>query len=212
LQAKIPLLKENVIIQPKGDLIMNPVIETICNRRSVRSFSTRKIGEKEIDQIIRCGNFAPSGAASRMWRFVVVESDEFRGKLAELAKPRHDKWLSSMPEEARNKITAIRVSTGAPESDPVYYGAPVIIFVIGWGRTCDLDTPMVCQNMMLAARSMEIGSCWVYAGQLVLDDQEVRTKLELKDNEKVFGPILFGYPSKCFPEAGELKDPYVIKC
>jgi nitroreductase len=190
---------------------MNSVIETIYNRRSVRSYSDKPLSREEIDEIISCGNAAPSGAANRMWRFVVVESDDFRRKLTALAKPRYEKTLSTMPEVLRNKITTIRLSTGASVEDSVYYGAPVIVYVIGWGHTSDLDTPMVCQNMMLAARSMGIGSCWVYAGQVVLGDQEVRNALDLKEGEKVFGPIIFGYPLNDFPKKPEFKAAEVLR-
>lgn len=190
---------------------MNTVIETIYNRRSVRSYTERKLTESELTEIISCGNAAPSGAANRNWRFVVVESENFRKKLAELAEQRQVKWVASMPEEAREKLESIKASTGASLLDSVYYGAPVIVFVIGWGQTCDFDTPMVCQNMMIAARSMEIGSCWVYAGQLVLDDKEVRSIFKLKEGEKVFGPIILGYPLKEFPKNPEIKKADILR-
>jgi nitroreductase len=199
----IPLIKK--------EKKMNSVMETICNRRSVRAYSDKKLSKEDVDWIIRCGNAAPSGAANRMWRFVVIESDEFRRKLVDLAKPRNEKMLSTMAEPLKRKIESIRLSSGASIEDPVYYGAPLIVYVIGWGQTGGFDTPMVCQNMMLAARSMGIGSCWVYAGQVVLDDQEVRLALQLKEGEKVYGPLVFGYPSKGFPDAPELKAAEVIR-
>lgn len=88
----------------------------------------------------------------------------------------------------------MRKEIDAVVSDPIYYDAPAIIFVIGSGMTRDFDTSMVCENIMLAARSLDIGSCWVYFGQLALDDQEVRNALELREGENVYGPILLGYP------------------
>jgi len=78
------------------------------------------------------------------------------------------------------------------------------------GLTGDLDTPMVCGNMMAAARSLGIGSCWVYFGQLPLDDPGVQKMLEIKEGEKVFGPILLGYPQKNFP-APPQKKPAIVK-
>jgi len=186
---------------------MNPTIETILNRRSIRKYSDKLIDEADLNEILQCGNSAPSGAANRNWRFVIVQSNEFRKKLAALARPRYEKWLSTMPES----FQAMRAQRDKVTPDPVYYDAPLIVFIIGWGKTCELDTPMVCQNMMLAAASKQIGSCWVYIGQLVLDDPEVRSALKLKEGEKVFGPIVFGYPSEPFPAAPDLKLPEVIR-
>ena len=68
---------------------------------------------------------------------------------------------------------------------------------------------MVCQNIMLAAYSFGIGSCWVGFGQMALEDDEVKEALEIKENERVFGPILLGYPKGGFPEAPKKKAPVV---
>jgi len=75
--------------------------------------------------------------------------------------------------------------------------------------TAPLDCPMACQNIMLSARSLGIGSCWVHIGQLPLDDASVREALGMQEDEKVFGPILLGYPKDGFPEAPQRNAPQV---
>ena len=115
-----------------------------------------------------------------------------------------------MEKNASEALKEMRKERDTEMGDPVYYEAPVIIFVIGSPSiTTDMDSPMVCQNMMLAARSFGIGSCWVYFGQLVLDDPEVQKALELKQDEKVYGPILFGYPKDGFPKSPDKKAPII---
>jgi nitroreductase len=84
-------------------------------------------------------------------------------------------------------------------ADPIYYSAPDVVFVIGKGMTADFDCAMVCENLMVAAQSHGIGSCWVYFGQLVMDDPDVRLRLEMQGGEKVYGPILLGYPQEGLP-------------
>ena len=64
--------------------------------------------------------------------------------------------------------------------DPVYYSAPVIVFVIGHGRYADHSCPLACENMMLAAHSLGLGSCWVGFGAMVTEDAEVRSILALQ--------------------------------
>ncbi len=184
---------------------MNSTVETIQNRRSVRFYDSKEISKNDLQTIIEAGHSAPSGGNVRSWRFVVVENGSFKEKLKTLALPRYKKWMEGAPEmfvEMRKEIDSVA-------SDPVYYDAAAIVFVIGSGMTCDLDSPMVCQNIMLAARSLDIGSCWVYFGQLPLDDLEVRDALEMKEGEKVFGPILLGYPSNGFPEAAPKNLPVI---
>ena len=185
---------------------MNKVIENIKKRRSVRAYEAKPIPKDILMQIIDAGNSAPSGANTQGWRFVVIEDEAFRKKIATLALPRYKKWLENAPAQLKE----MRKEVDAKTSDPVYYCAPVVVFVIGSGMSTDLDCPMVCQNIMLAARSFDIGSCWVFFGQLALDDSETKKALEIKDNERVFGPILLGYPKGGFPDSPP-KKPAVIK-
>jgi nitroreductase len=184
---------------------MNQVIENIQKRRSVRFYEPKPIPKEILTDIINAGNLAPSGCNAQGWRFVVAENEAFRNKLAGLAILRYKKWMENAPQQLKDMRKEIDTQAG----DPVYYLAPAIIFVIGSGMTADYDSPMVCENIMLAARSLGIGSCWVYFGQLVLDDPEVRKALELKAEEKVYGPILLGYPKGDFPETPEKKPPVI---
>ena len=184
---------------------MNNVIENIMNRRSVRLYDSRPIPQDVLQTIIDAGNAAPTAANAQSWRFVVVRDKAFKDKLMSLAIPRYKKWI----EKAPKKLSDMRKEIDASTNDPVYYNAPVIVFVIGSGMTSDFDTPMVCENMMLAARSFGIGSCWVYIGQLPLDDEEIRKELKMQEGEKVYGPILFGYPEKDFPQSPQKKEPKI---
>lgn len=186
---------------------MNQVIETLMNRRSVRFYEPRPIDRKILETIIAAGNAAPSGANAQRWRFVVVEDPAFRRKLVTLAIPRYKIWMGQAPKE----LAEMRKEIDAVAEDPIYYGASAVVFVIGSGMTRDLDSPMVCENMMIAARSLGIGSCWVFFGQLPLPDPEVRAALEIRTDEKVYGPVLLGYPKDgVFPD-GPAKKPPVVK-
>lgn len=182
---------------------MNQIIETIMKRRSVRLYESRPIPKDILQILINAGNMAPTGGNAQNWRFVVVEDRSFKEKLLSLGIPRYKKWMDKAPKA----LADMRKEIDAAVSDPIYYDAPAIIFVIGSGMTGDLDTPMVCENIMIAARSLNIGSCWVYFGQLALDDQEVRNALAMREGEKVYGPILLGYPKEGdFPASPPKKD------
>ncbi|MBU0951734.1 MAG: nitroreductase [Elusimicrobia bacterium] len=185
---------------------MNPIIDNIKRRRSVREYESKPIPKDILEEIIDAGNYAPTGAGAQGWRFVVVESESFRKKMVEAGLPAYKQWLSKMPE-AFQQIRAQRDMS----PDPIYYFAPAIVFVIGPGEGVggDYDCPMVCENIMLAARSFGIGSCWVFIGQFALKDEEVKKALEIKHGEKVYGPILLGYPKGDFPQANPKKPPVI---
>ena len=185
---------------------MNQVMDNIFSRRSVRAYLDKPIPKVTLDEIIKSGNAAPSGMNAQDWRFVVITDEKTRQKLAKLAVPRLEKWLEKNGSEAFKER---REKIAAETPDAIYYSAPAVVFVIGKGNMASFDCPMVCENMMLAARSFGLGSCWVLFGSLVIDDKEVRKLLELKDEEKVFGPILLGYPKDGFPPPPDKKEPVV---
>lgn len=176
---------------------MNETITSILNRRSVRFYSSEPVSKETINTLLQCGNAAPSGANNQKWRFVVVQSTEFREKLKNSAIPKYNNWIKNAPEQMK----AMRAELDKKVMDPVFYDAPLIIYVIGSGQTSDVDCAMVCENMMVCARSLGIGSCWVFFGQLALNDPEIKKEMELNEGDKVYGPIIFGYPSNGFPDA-----------
>ena len=57
-------------------LHMNEVIQNILNRRSWRSYEEKQIKEEELEQIIRCGLWAPSAMNQQSWHFTVVQDKE----------------------------------------------------------------------------------------------------------------------------------------
>jgi nitroreductase len=172
---------------------MNAVIDTIKKRRSVRAYDSKPVPRDIINTIIEAGNEAPSAMNSQPWRFVVVEDKTAKKKLLGAALPQAKKVTELVKDVDPERYESIR-KRYAELPDPVYYSAPTIVFVIGKGRYAAHSCPLACENMMLAARSLGLGSCWVGFGAMVLDDPEVRTLLDLADDESIFGPILLGYP------------------
>lgn len=172
---------------------MNTVIEAIKKRRSVRAYNARPISRDILNAVIEAGNEAPSAMNSQPWRFVVVEDSEAKRKLLGAALPQAKKFTEMVKEIYPVRYEAIK-KRYAELPDPIYYSAPTIVFVIGNGRYAGHSCPLACENMMLAAHSLGLGSCWVGFGAMVLEDPEVRNLLELKEDESIFGPILLGYP------------------
>ena len=60
----------------------NQAIENIMTRRSVRSFSDRRIERGDLEIIARAACNAPSANNSQVWQFTVLNG---RAKIAELA-------------------------------------------------------------------------------------------------------------------------------
>ena len=172
---------------------MNEILSAIRARRSVRAYELKKVPKENINSIIEAGNNAPSGMNSQPWRFVVVEDNALHKKMIEAATPNAKTLLTPLKTSNPERYEQI-MKRYEELQDPIYYSAPAIIFVIGRGPYADLSCPLACENMMLAAYSLGLGSCWVQFGSLIKDNEEIREALELKEDEKIFGPIIVGYP------------------
>jgi nitroreductase len=182
--------------------MMNPVIEAMYKRRSIRSYDPKPIPKNVINTIIEAGNQAPSqgrevngGFKFQPWRFVVVENPAFKRKLVETTMPFWKKMTESIGEthpELYENVMSLYEARPEPK-DMVYHGAPVIIFVIG-PTSYAVSCALACENIMLAAISLGLGSCYVGFGMMVKGNAEVVQALELADGERIYGPILLGYP------------------
>jgi len=173
---------------------MNTVLQAIENRRSIRSYEPGPIPRETLLTVINAGNQAPSAMNTQPWRFVVVENQGFRKKLLETAIPNSKKMVETLKDHFPQRYRFI-MKRYDELADPIYYGAPVIIFVIGSGPSAPDSCPLACENMMLAAHSLGLGSCWVKFGSLIMDNPEITKELELKPEETIFGPIILGYSS-----------------
>jgi len=200
----------------------NPVLEAIKNRHSIRAYEQKPIPREIINTIIEAGNQAPcmateekDGILLQPWRFVVVENPEFKQRLLQTTLPIWRRSIESIKEtdpESYEKVMTLYEAMDEPK-DMVYYSAPVIIFVIGpteHGHA--ISCALACENIMLAAYSVGLGSCYVGFGSMVKSDPYIIQALELKDNERIYGPILLGYPKEV-PEASALcwkkRDPII---
>jgi nitroreductase len=171
---------------------MNPVLEAIHSRRSVRAYEPRPVPRDLLLTVIEAANQAPSGMNTQPWRFVVVEDKELKKKLVARAVPNSKKYLEPLKEVNPARYELIMKRYDELE-DPVYYSAPAIVFVIGSGTYASDSCPLACANLMLAAHSLGLGTCWVKLGSLVTDDSEIVAAFGIQEGESIFGPILIGF-------------------
>jgi nitroreductase len=184
---------------------MNPVIEVINKRQSTRAYDQKPVAKDTINAIIEAGNQAPftSVTRSQPWRFVVVQDPKFKQKLFQTAFPFWKNATDGMKEqypELYEMATCLYNAMDKPK-DVIYYNAPVVIFVIGPAAGGAISCALACENMMIAATSFGLGSCYTGFGAMVKGNPEVTKALELNENEQIYGPILFGYPENKPTEA-----------
>lgn len=191
---------------------MNQVIETIKKRQSIRLYEQKPVPKEIIKTIIEAGNLAPSTGDEKLvekdgkktkitnyqpWRFVVVENPEFKQQLFQTIDPIRANFFESMkmtmPEMYAQGMRLMEVMD--EPKDLVFYSAPVILYVIGPAKN-NIGCAMVCENIMLAAVSLGLGSCYVGFGAMVTQNPDIVQTLGLIDGERIYGPILLGYPKE----------------
>ncbi|HII85454.1 TPA: hypothetical protein HA273_02525 [Candidatus Bathyarchaeota archaeon] len=177
---------------------MNHLTEAINKRRSVRSYEQKPVPKGIINAIIEAGNQAPytSITRSQPWRFVVVQDPKFKQELFQTAFPFWKNATDGMKEqypELYEMAVCLYDAMDEPK-DVIYYNAPVIIFVIGPANGGAISCALACENIMIAAQSFGLGTCYVGFGSMVKGNADVVQALELTDEEQIFGPIVIGYP------------------
>ena len=200
-QASSP---EHFYVLPHNPLavksVMNPVIEAIKKRRSTRTFEQKPVPKDTLKKIIDAGNQAPftSITRSQPWRFVVVTDPELKQKLFQTAFPFWKNVTGGMKDshpELYEMATCLYNAMDEPK-DVIYYNAPAIVFVIGPSEGGAISCALACENIMIAATSFGLGSCYTGFGAMVKGNPEVVEALELNEKEQIYGPILIGYPKE----------------
>lgn len=125
----------------------NQVIETIMARRSIRAYKPQAVEREIIDQIVKCGINAPNGMNAQPWEVRIVDNPEFIEGCTKL-------FVERMKQDPRG---AKMVED--PSFKNMFRNAPTIVFIaLGDSRFAYIDCGLMAQNMMLAAKSMGIGS------------------------------------------------------
>ena len=62
---------------------INPTLETIFNRTSIRSYSNEKVEKETILTLLRAGMSAPSAVNKQPWEFIVIDDKDLMGKIGD---------------------------------------------------------------------------------------------------------------------------------
>lgn len=179
-------------------MLNNPVLAAIHSRRSIRQYTREQIAEEELQAILSAGMYAPN-AGDQAWHFTVVQNRQLLGRLNLAAK-----------EAAKNFGFEGLRELGDSESFNCLYGAPTLIIVSAEEETIPLeaDCAAALQNMLIAAESLGVGSCWIYFVMLAFSSSEgpmLRKELQIPDSAKPYYAAVFGYAATDKPSAAPRK-------
>ncbi len=173
---------------------MKDIIEVIKTRRCVREYKEDQIPDEDIKFLIDCARYAPSGFNMQPWSFLVIKNKDVMRKISEHGKKSMIPMLEPMKDvspKARDFLVFLKT-----KGTDMFYNAPLLIIILGNKNapTVDYDCAMAAQNMMLAAQSKGIGSCWIGGVQPALMDERFLKELGAPEGYKAIAPLIFGYP------------------
>lgn len=175
---------------------MNETISTILRRRSVRIYRPDSIGKSELDQMLEAARYAPSAMNQQPWHFTVIRNPELLRHLEENCK---SAFLDS-------SVEALRV-VAKQEGFTVFYNAPMMIIISGdpCALAAQYDCTLAMENLMLAATSLGIGSCWTHAVMMFHATEKGKAifgKLGVMFPEgyQPYAAAVFGWPAEPYPE------------
>lgn len=148
--------------------------------------------DTELEQILEAGLYAASGRGQQATKLVVVQDKDTIARLSKM-----------------------NAAVMGADTDP-FYGAPTVITVFADRErvTCVEDGSLVIGNMMLAAHSIGVDSCWIHRAKEVFDSQEGKELMEEWGVDADYfgvGNCILGYRDCDYPAAPARKEGRIIR-
>jgi nitroreductase len=136
----------------------------IRKRREIREYLDKPVPEECIQEILEAGRLAPSSKNSQPWHFIVI----------------------------KDKTTLKQISDLTPTGKHIAQAPFAIAIVMDGAKLPEIDGARAGQNMILAAWSLGVGSCWITN----FYDDGVKDLLGVPQRMKLVTVLPFGYPKE----------------
>ena len=171
---------------------MNETLKTLIERRSCRSYKADPIPKEVLDQILEAGTYAATGMG-RQSPIMVAVTDK----------------------KTRDQLSKMNAAVMGASNDP-FYGAPVVIVVLANRAvpTYLYDGRLVMGNLMNAAHSLGIASCWIHRAKEEFDSAEGKAILKdlgIEGDYEGIGHCILGYAAQENKTAAPRKEKYIYR-
>ena len=167
------------------------MLRGLVSRRSNRAFAPEQITDEELQKVLAAGMNAPTAKNGQSPIIIAVQN----------------------PDEVA-AVNALNAKF-TPNANP-YYGAPTIVLVLADPErgTCVEDGACVLCNMMNAAHSLGLASCWIHGEREMFQLPEGKALLRqwgLPETLRGVGSIALGYAAGPLPQPKPRKEGYIHK-
>ena len=169
---------------------MNEIIKALEQRRSIKKYKPDMVPMEVVQRIARAGTYAANGQGLQSAIIIAVTDNATRDELSKL-----------------------NASIMNASFDP-FYGAPVVYIVLADKNrfTALYDGSLVIGNLMLAAYSEGLGSCWIHRAKEEFETEQGKKLLEklgIKGDYEGVGHCIIGYPDCDAPKTSPRKENYI---
>ena len=175
---------------------MNETLDIIKRRRSVRQYTSEQIDERKLHAVLESALYAPY-ANEEDRHFAVVQNRALLQKLDRKAK-----------EAAVQMDIPHLAALGKDEDFCCLYGAPTLILLCGRenGIAPETDCAVAAQNILIAAESLGVATCYLYFVTLAfcgIEAQNLRKECAIPDGYNPICGIILGYAKGDIPALPE---------
>jgi nitroreductase len=197
----------------------NEVEKVILERRSVRKYKDEQVPENLVRRVLEAGRFAPSAGNSQPWKFIVIrdriiieEMERDCQRLCRLFRFFLDWRTSPLGYRLPWLYSQIAIRVMHNELHPIpmgaifliaegklslFHGAPTVILLLedrrGVGKP-EVDIGCCGQNMVLAAHSLGLGTCWIGLIKVLTFLPKWKRRLGVEFPYRLCECISLGYP------------------
>ncbi len=181
------------------------VLDVIYRRRSVRSYTGRKVDAATLQSLLKAAVQAPTAIHSEPWAFVVLQDAALLERLSQRAK---ELQLASLPNDP--KAASYRELLASPAFD-IFYQAGTLIVICSTASNpyVAADCWLAAENLMLAACAQGLGTCTIGFAIPALNTAEVKAELSIPEGATAVAPIIVGFPSGVTPPVSR-KEPQIL--
>lgn len=156
------------------------ILKIIQKRRSIRRYKKEPISEEVLQRVLEAARLAPSGKNFQPWKFIIVQDEELKKKLAVASAEQH--FMAEAP--------VIIVACGFPEDSYSRLGR----YMKSW----PVDVTIALEHLILQATEEGLGTCWIGS----FEEEEVKSILNVPEEVRVLALTPLGFPNEEPPYRG----------
>jgi nitroreductase len=178
------------------------LLEVIRHRRSARLYKTGKVTDRQLETILEAARWAPSGANTQPWEFIVTRDRKKMKRVREIyAKEWNDRkredpvHYKGIKKDYVGDVSVLVLACGDARTKQVYLTTRQ---PADREKLFQASVANAVEQMMLAAASMNLGTVWVSVREEV--EPELRKLFQVPDELRLLWVVPIGH-ARSWPKA-----------